>query len=92
MSNGSPSQPDLDRITVRLVEIGKEAALGVVTPVDFVEEVHTLKAEGVVSAANDIRIVLEALDIDYGDLGLSRVIVDGEVGFDVLVNSSRELM
>ena len=50
---------------------------------DFIQKIDALEAEGVVGVFHDIRVVLEALDIDDGDLWQPGVVMDGEVRFDV---------
>jgi hypothetical protein len=77
-------QADLDGIGVGLVEVGEEAALRIVAAVDFVEEVNALELDVVIRGFDDIRIVLELLDVDDGDFELAGIAVDGGVGLDVL--------
>ena len=76
-------EADLDGAGVGLVEIGEKAALRVVAAVDFVEEIDALEADVVVGRADDIRVVLEFLDIDDGDFRLAGIVVDGAGGLDV---------
>ncbi|MCY1359211.1 hypothetical protein D9M69_457680 [compost metagenome] len=67
---------DLDGVGVRLAQVGKETALGVVAAVYFIEKVHALDGDVVVIGRNDIRVVLEFLDVDHGDFRFARMVVD----------------
>ena len=69
-------QADLDGVAVGLAQIGEKAAFGVVAAVHFVEKVNALNADVVILGADHIRVVLEFLDIDDGDLRLAGVVVD----------------
>lgn len=70
-------------VPVRLAEVGKEAAFGVVAAMHFVEEVDALNLEIVVAGGDHSGIILELLDIDHSDLGLAGVVVDGAGGLDL---------
>lgn len=67
----------MDRFGVGLLEVGEEAAFGVVAAVDFVEEVDSLQVEGVVGGLYDIGIVLKFLDVDDRDFTASVIVMDG---------------
>ena len=82
LEEGGAGEADLDGTGIGLVEVGKKAAFGVVAAVDFVEEIDALDADGVIAVAQDIRVILEALDVDHGDLDLAGGVVDGDGGFD----------
>jgi len=85
-------EADFDGLRVRLVEVGEEAALGIVAAVDFVEEIDALETEIVIGGADDVGIVLELLDVDDGDFRPARIVVDGFGGLDITAKASRELM
>jgi hypothetical protein len=75
---------------VGLVEIGEEAAAGIVAAVDFVEEIDALEMDVVVGRADDVGVVPEFLDVDDGDLGPAGMVVDGAGGLDVLADAGFE--
>ena len=84
VEQGSSREPNLDGIGVGLVEIRQEATLRIVAAVHFIQKINTLKIQGIVAVFHNIRVVLKTVDIHDGDLGESGMIMDGEVGFDVL--------
>ena len=76
-------EADLYRIAVRLFQVGEEATLGVVAAMHLVEEVHALHGEVVILRGGDVRVVLELLDVDHGNLGRAAVVAGGAALLDV---------
>ena len=76
-------ETDLDGVLVGLAEVGKKAACRVVAAVNLVKKIDSLDGDIVILGTNHIGIVLELLDIDYGDLPPAGVIVECIVGFDI---------
>ena len=76
-------QTNLDRIGIRLIQVGQKTSFGVVTPVHFVEEIHPLNIQLIIIVLNHIRVVLKLLDIHHRDFGFSGMVVQHQGGLDV---------
>ncbi len=69
-------QTNLNGVWIRLAEVGKKTALGIVAAVHLVEEVDPLDTDIIIFGSNNVRVILELLDIDDGDLRFAGVIMN----------------
>ena len=78
-----PVRPILMAFWIGLAEIGQKTALGIVAAVDLIEEIDPLDTDIVIFGPHDVRVILELLDIDHGDLRFAGVVMNDLGGLDV---------